>query len=248
MGAEIALRWLAAFAVAFCGLTASAPRQSNAETVQLRLLVVTGGHDFPTSFYTLFDSPSEFQWDHATSNHEAFRSDLRGRYDVLVLYDSSTEISETEKSNLTDFVQSGKGLVVLHHALVDYPDWRWWWHEVVGGKYLLKPEAGLPASTYLHDQEVVVEPVGKHPILSGIGRARVSDETYKGMWISPDVDVILKTDNPTSDGPVAWISPYEKSRVVCIQLGHDEQAHRHPTYRKLVRNAILWAGGRLGEN
>ena len=73
----------------------------------------------------------------------------------------------------------------------------------------------------------------------------IIDETYKGMWISPDVKVLLKSDDPTSDGPVAWISPYAKSRVICIQLGHDHLAHDHPMYRNLVKNAILWAGGKL---
>lgn len=212
----------------------------------LRLLVVTGGHDYPTSFYTLFENPKVFQWDHATSNHEALRSDIRGKYDVLVLYDSSLEISEAEKKNLADFVQSDKGVVVLHHAIIDYPDWKWWWREVVGGRYLFKPDGGIPASTYLHDQEISVEPVGKHPILTGLGPMRINDETYKGMWISPQVTVILKTDNPTSDAPVAWVSPSKDSRVVFIQLGHGELAHRHVGYRRLVRNAILWSGKRLG--
>ncbi|MBI4165608.1 MAG: ThuA domain-containing protein [Acidobacteria bacterium] len=218
----------------------------DAEQGPLHLLVVTGGHDYPTSFYTLFESPGEFQWDHAPSNHEAFRSDLRGKYEVLVLYDSSREISEGEKRNLTDFVRSGAGMVVLHHAILDYPDWEWWWRDVVGGKYLLKPENGKPGSTYLHDQEISVEPVGKHPILTGLGPMRINDETYKGMWISPKVQVILKTNHPTSDGPVAWVSPFKDSRVVYIQLGHGELAHRNAGYRRLVHNAILWAGNRLG--
>lgn len=218
-----------------------------ASTAALRLLVVTGGHDYPTSFNTLFEGREDFQWQLAPSNREAFESDIRNEYDVLVLYDMSAEISEAERKNLVDFLESGKGMVVLHHAIADYPAWDWWSREVVGGKYLQKPEGDRPASTFLHDQELFVEPAAKHPLLAGIGRMHLWDETYKGMWISPKVTVLLKTDNPTSDGPVAWISPYEKSRVVYIQLGHDQVAHLHPAYRTLVRNAILWTAGRLGE-
>jgi len=212
----------------------------------LRVLVVTGGHDYPTSFYTLFEGVPEFVWQHAATNHQAFKNDIRAQYDVVALYDMSAEISEAEKRNLVDFLESGKGVVVIHHAIADYPDWEWWWREVVGGKYLLEPSGGVPRSTYLHDQEIIAEPVGQHPILAGINRMHLRDETYKGLWISPKVTVLLKTDNPTSDGPLAWVSPYEKSRVVCIQLGHDHLAHRHPAYQKLVRNAILWCGGRSG--
>ena len=213
----------------------------------LRLLVVTGGHDYPTSFYTLFEGTEDFDWQHATSNHEAFKSDIRARFDVLVLYDLSAEISEAEQKNLVSFLESGKGMVVLHHAIADYPGWDWWSREVVGGKYLLKPEGGKPASTFLHDQELFIEPAANHPILAGVGRMHFRDETYKGMWISPEVKVLLKTENPTSDGPLAWVSPYERSRVVCIQLGHDQAAHLHAAYRTLARNAILWTAGKLGE-
>jgi type 1 glutamine amidotransferase len=73
------------------------------------------------------------------------------------------------------------------------------------------------------------------------------DETYTGMWISREVKVLLKMENPTSYGPVAWPSPFQKSCVVYIELGHDDKAHLYPGYRELVHNAILWSAGRLGE-
>ncbi len=211
----------------------------------LRVLVVTGGHEYETSFYAVFDGSTEWAWDHATSNKTAFSVDLRSKYDVLVLYDFSQELDKTGSQNLTDFVEGGKGLVVLHHAIADYGSWPWWAQEVVGGKYLLQAEGGMPASTYKHDEEICVQPATEHPIIADIGPMHLWDETYKGMWISPKVQVLLKTDNPTSDGPVAWVSPYPKSKVVFLQLGHDSMAHRHPAYQVLVKNAILWSGGRL---
>lgn len=239
-------RWLSTSLAAIAFVLLSTLALYPAAKAPVRVLVVTGGHDYPTSFYTLFEGYGDIQWQHATSNHEAFKSPLRDHFDALVLYDMSTEIAEAEKKNLVEFVESNKGLVVLHHAILDYPDWAWWWRDVVGGEYLTKPEGGMPASTYLHDQEMLVEPAADHPILTGIGRLRILDETYKGMWISPKVSVLLKTSNPTSDPAVAWVSPYEKSRVVYIQLGHGEAAHRNPGYRRLVHNAILWSAGRLG--
>ena len=210
----------------------------------LRLLVVTGGHEFPDSFYTLFDGVSDFKWRHAASNHEAFKSDIRGDYDVLVLYDMSQEISEAERTNLVGFLENGKGVVILHHALVDYPSWGWWSQEVLGAEYFVQAEGNHPASTYAHDQELEVEPAIEHPILSGITRFQIVDETYKGMWISPKVTVLLKTNHPLSDGPVAWVSSYKRSRVACIQLGHGREAHLNPSYQELVRNAIRWSAGK----
>jgi hypothetical protein len=216
----------------------------SSEPPPLRTLVVTGGHPYATTFYTVFEGAADIHWTHALSNHEAYRNDLRGKYDVLVLYDYTQEITDAEKTNLRNFVEAGKGVVVLHHAIADYQDWEWWYKDVVGGKYLLKAEGATPGSTYLDNQEACVKPVLRHPITAHISVMHLWDETYKGMWISPNVQVLLRSDAPTSDGPVAWISPYEKSRVVYFQLGHGESVHLHPAYRQLVQDAIRWTGGR----
>jgi hypothetical protein len=211
----------------------------------VRALVVTGGHDYETSFYTVFEGYKDLVWNHAVSNTQAFKSDFRNKYDVLVLYDMSPDPGENGRKNLRDFVESGKGIVVLHHAIADYQGWPWWYKEVVGGKYLLQAEGTMPASTYLHDQDLFVRPAADHPITNSIGALHITDETYKGKWISPDNKVLLKTDHPTDDGPIMWISAYEKSRVVYLELGHDAAAHRNPAYRALVHNSILWSAGRL---
>jgi type 1 glutamine amidotransferase len=44
---------------------------------------------------------------------------------------------------------------------------------------------------------------------------------------------------------VVYIGPNEKLRVIYVQLGHGPSAHRHPSYRKLVHNAILWSAGKM---
>jgi type 1 glutamine amidotransferase len=210
----------------------------------VRVLVVTGGHSYQPSFYTLFEGHSDIE---ATVDPHPMpyrRGDLRPRYDVLVLYDSVQEISADERKTLQDFLESGKGLVLLHHALVDYSDWPWWYEEVVGGRWLKQPGSTRWKTTWKHDVVQKVYSVADHPITRGIHRIDILDETYKGMWLSPRIKVLLRTDEETSDGPVAWIGPYEKSRVVVIQLGHGREAHLHPDYQRLVRNAILWSAGR----
>ncbi|MFB3903944.1 MAG: ThuA domain-containing protein [Acidobacteriota bacterium] len=211
----------------------------------VRLLVVTGGHGYETSFYSLFEGSSDLVWDHAASNQEAFRQNIVPKYDVLLLYDMSQDLDEKGRENLRAFVEAGKGLIVLHHAIADYQTWTWWWKEVVGGRYLLQKERDTPGSTYKHDEELRIIPVAGHPVTAGLGPFSLTDETYKGMWISPAVKILLRTDNPTSDGPVAWVSPYEKSRVICVQPGHDSKAHRNPVFREVVRRSILWSAGRL---
>ncbi|MCW5978333.1 MAG: ThuA domain-containing protein [Bryobacteraceae bacterium] len=211
----------------------------------VRVLIVTGGHTYDTSFYTLFEDNPNIQGTVDPHPMPYRRGDLRPHYDVLVLYDSMQEIDDQERKNLTAFVEGGKGVVLLHHALVDYSDWQWWYEEVVGARWLKSQSKPLKwKTTWKHDVDIEAYPAKDHPIVEGIGKFTVNDETYKGMWFSPDVTVLLKTDHPTSDGPLVWISPYKKSRVVSIELGHGRAAHLHPSYKRLVQNAILWAGGK----
>lgn len=214
----------------------------DAAAAAVRVLVVTGGHAYPTSFYTLFEQP-DIEWDHATAAEEAFRKDVRG-YDVIVLYDMSQTLSEEGRRHFQAYVEAGKGLVVLHHAIVSYHDWPWY-HELVGAHYWEQARGSIPASTYKHDEYIDVSEARAHPITAGVGPVRMFDETYKGMSFSPRITVLLTTDNPTSDGPLAWITPHGRSRVVTIQLGHGAETHRQASYRTLVRRAMLWAAGRL---
>jgi type 1 glutamine amidotransferase len=210
----------------------------------VRGLVITGGHDHEAAFYSLFDGYNDLDWLPVDTSSSAFGKDLRGKYDVVIMYDFTRDIDEACKQNLRDFVESGKGIVVLHHALLNYQKWPWWYEEVVGGRYRLERQGDIPSSTVKNDQEIFVTPVGEHPVTAGIGPFHITDEAYKRMWISDRVRPLLTTDNPTSDSSLAWIGPYEKSRVVAIQLGHGHSAFGHPSYRALVHNAVLWAAGK----
>lgn len=209
----------------------------------VRVMVVTGGHPYDAAFGSLFEGYPEI-FAKFYPRDVAFAWDMRTNWDVLVLYDLSSQIEGKEKANLQGFVESGKGLVVLHHALADYGQWEWWWRDVVGGRYLLKAEGDLPASTYRRDQNVELQTAPDHPISAGLGKFRLTDEVYKLMWRAPETKPILTTDHPLSDPVVGWISPFPKSRVVAIQCGHDRESYKNATYRRLVRNSILWAAGR----
>jgi type 1 glutamine amidotransferase len=211
----------------------------------VRALLVTGGHDHESSFYTIFEGHKDLAGIPVTTSAAAFQNDLRGKYDVLVMYDFSRDLFETGKKNLRAFVEGGKGIVVLHHALLNYQDWPWWYDEVVGGSYRLKPEGGAPSSTVKNDQQIFVTPAAAHPITAGIGPFQIVDETYRRMRFSPQARALLTTDNSNSDPWLAWIGPCKTSRVAAIQLGHGPSAFGHPSYRTLVHNAIMWTAGRI---
>ena len=212
----------------------------------IRVQVTTGGHPHELSFYSLFEGQDDLRV--MVDNHpSAYRRDLRKIADVLVLYDLADTTGAKERQNLQNFAESGGGIVVLHHALADNWEWKWWYEELVGGRFLMGNDGAMVRSTAKANEVLNARPVAEHPVLAGVGDLKLDDEAYKGMWLSPKSRVLMVTDNPDNDKAVVWISPWQKSRVIAIQLGHGSAAHRDPGYRKLVRNAILWAAGRINE-
>jgi type 1 glutamine amidotransferase len=210
----------------------------------VRVELVTGGHSHELSFYSVFEGNPEFRVN-VNPHPLAFTGDMRKGVDVLVLYDMVDVNEEPRRKNLRDFLEAGKGLVVLHHAVIDNQQWPWWYEEITGGRYFLNAEGSQRASTYQHDVPLKVRAPAKHSITAGLEDFAITDEVYNFMWRSPKTQVLLEADRPEGEKAVAWIGPWEKSRVVVIQLGHGKEAHENASYRKLVRNAILWSAGRL---
>ncbi|MBI4904980.1 MAG: ThuA domain-containing protein [Acidobacteria bacterium] len=216
---------------------------------ELKLLVVTGGHGYPTAFYAMLDSLEGVRWTHAANHTEAFARPLTGRYDVILLHDLYNVSTEQTRQRLREFVDTGNGVVSLHHAIVDYTDWPWWYEEVTGGKYFEKPDGSHPASSYREGVDFLVSAVkGKqnHPVLRGVGPLFVHDELYKNMWHSPRIEVLMETDVPDNDRPVVYIGPNQKARSIYIQLGHSAQTMENPGFRRLVRNALYWTARKEG--
>jgi type 1 glutamine amidotransferase len=187
------------------------------------------------------------RWTHAGSQEEAFTPRMRERFDVLVLHDMYETIGEKQKANLQAFVEAGGGVVSTHHAIVDYTSWPWWYEQVIGGKYFQQALGEHPKSQYKDDVRMVVRraPTGSgHPVIRGVAPLVLEDEAYRGMWLSPKATVLMETDVPENDRAVVYVGPCEKGRAVYIQMGHGESTLRHPGYRRLVHNALLWTAGR----
>jgi type 1 glutamine amidotransferase len=210
----------------------------------VRVQITTGGHPYDMTFYGVFEGRSDLAIT-LNPHPSAYRRDLRRYADVLVLFDLADVDDVKQRANIQAYLESGKGLVVLHHALADNWQWKWWYEEVVGGRFLMGQDGAMPRSKAKNGEVLNARPVAKHVILDGVGELKVDDEAYKDMWLSPKSQVLMETDNPNNDKAVVWIGPWKKSRVVAIQLGHGPPTFSDAGYRKLVHNAILWAAGRL---
>jgi type 1 glutamine amidotransferase len=218
------------------------------EPARLRVLVATGGHSYPAAFYSLFEGWEDIAWSHATTQKQAFAPKMEARFDVLVLHDMYDDIGEAERANLRAFVEAGKGVVSIHHSIVDYTAWPWWYEEATGGKYFVKPSPSGQKSEFKEGVDLMARPargMNKHPVMRGVPPLLLHDEVYRGMWHSPQITVLMETDHPLNDRPVVYTGPNASACVIYIQPGHSEGTMRNPGYRKLVHNAILWAGRRV---
>jgi len=207
-----------------------------------------GGGGFGNAPPILADNPPDTPWIPSSQLKTGNRSLMPGgnpEFAVVVLNDQ-TDWPETAREDIQKAVADGRGFVVFHNALGDNQNWPWWYQEVTGGHLVLKDHDGMKKSTVTPGTSLDVRPVGNHPIVENIGPLRLTNEVaYKGMWQSPKITALLETTAAASDRVVAWIAPNTTAKVVCIQPGDATTTHRNPAFRKFVRNAILWAGGRL---
>jgi hypothetical protein len=145
-------------------------------------------------------------------------------------------------------LQSGIGIVALHHTLAAHENWPEY-AKIIGGKYHVKDHTvngkTIAKSNFLHDQDIHVKVADRdHPIVRGLKDFVIHDETYRDYDTDPMAKVLLTTNNSTSDPELAWVTSYGNSRVFYLQLGHGPDAYEHPTYRQLVARGIRWSAGR----
>ncbi len=96
------------------------------------------------------------------------------------MYDFSRDLDETGKKNLRDFVESGKGVVVLHHALLNYQKWPWWYEDVVGGSYRLQRRETFRRRPSRTASRSSSRPQGSIRSPRGSGRSRSSTRPTSG--------------------------------------------------------------------
>ena len=214
----------------------------------IKTAVITGGHSFDLiEFHELFRSyPSLDAYIQHLDDFASSPQEVRDSYDALVFYffprEGPTDESQPwwagkQKSAMEHLAESGQGLVVLHHALLAYPDWPVW-AELVGVE--------VRDFDYYHGETMNVYPTDvDHPIIAGLSPWTMVDETYDMPDAGKGSEILLTTDHPKSLKTIAWTRSFARSRVFCCELGHDHVAWKDPNFRTVVERGVLWSVGKL---
>jgi uncharacterized protein len=187
-------------------------------------------------------------------------------YHVVVLDYNGPRWGAISERALEEFVQSGRGLVVVHGAswafnglpvLADHhvptsiiePPWPEY-RRMIGGVWSLDP----PATGHAPRHEFTVKIVDRqHPVTRGIEDFTVNDELYHNMRMEPDVHVLAAAfDDPANktssgvagtgkDEPILWTVAYGKGRVFHTTLGHDVAAMSAPGFVATFTRGAEWA-------
>ena len=215
---------------------------------KIDVLVVTGGLGIDRDqFFDLFDDCHDIKCVEypLKDESEVFEDISDWKYDVLLLYNATQDISQKRRDNFVSLLKDkGIGLVVVHHAQAAFQGWHEF-HKIIGTAFIYydvkidgkpwphsKCKGGMDIPVTICDKE--------HPITRGLTDFRVLDETYKGRWWADDNHVLLTTDHSGNDKPIAWTRSYGRSRVFNIQLGHDYKAYEVPQYCEMIIRSIRW--------
>jgi type 1 glutamine amidotransferase len=164
---------------------------------------------------------------------------LLERFDLILQYtqDDYLALKDEHKDSLLHFVRSGGGWVGIHSAADTLKQWPEY-VKMVGGRFESHPPFGPLA---------VQRVATSHPVGEGIEDFTTQDELYHLADCPAEGKELLLAAKSPGDGklrPVAWTRRFGAGKVFYTTLGHGPDTFRHPSFQRLVRQAIEWAGAR----
>ena len=211
----------------------------------IKLAVVTGGHGFDiVGFTDLFrelpgiDAYIQHVDDFAWSTEE-----VRDGYDAVLFFGMLKETPVDEglawyqgkpKGALEHLGEVEQGIIILHHAVLAYPQWPVWGDMVgIGGDRSFKYYPGQTLRVDVAD--------GEHPITQGMAPWEMVDETYVMAEPGEGSRVLLTTAYPKSMRSIAWVREHKQARVYCFVSGHDDRTWANQGFRQALAQGICWA-------
>jgi type 1 glutamine amidotransferase len=231
------------------------------DTGKVIAAVVSGEHPFNVpGFHNLFRSLPEI--DAYPQHMDQFVADwghVRTRYDVVLFYSFHLDTPPANERGwwqggteaaLQEPVETGQGIVVLHHAISAFPGWAFW-SEMVGIPHASRAaelQAADPSALSFGETLHLEIADPGHPITSELSTFELYGETWGPLRLipGPTCHILLTTDHPKmATVAMAWTHEFGTARVFCLQPGHNNDSYADPIFRTVLSRGIQWAAGRL---
>lgn len=179
------------------------------------------------------------------------------RFDLVIWNNVSGDVlTLTQRHNLQRWIEGGGGFLAMHGSGGD-PSYFWDWYadKLIGARFI-----GHPMAPQFQDARIGIEAAP-----SGIGTSLMPGWTMNDEWYSfaaspraSGARVIATLDESTykpvgmagqelrmgQDHPIAWTRCVADGRSFYSAIGHRPETYSDPRHRKLIEDAILWAGGK----
>jgi len=263
-----------------------ASRSASPTDVGGSILSITGGHSVDlVAFRAMIDDVCLAKgWRHAHAVQPAAQRwiDSDTPFDAILCHDIpglflkrghapvASDPPVEVQAAVGRFLESGNGLVILHHALAGWPSWDAW-ADAIGGRFNYAPgplhgeqwpSSGTRIATYTAR---VAAP--DHPVCAGLHDFVLTDELYCCPVFEDRVVPLLRSDadfsteqfistyehvvvgeerapscagHPAASNVIAWATSAGRAPIVFIQPGDSAETFGLPEYRNLLGNALAW--------
>ena len=163
-------------------------------------------------------------------------------YDAMVLNYMNWESPDPgrdARANLKKYVESGKGLVLVHFACGAFQGWPEF-ADIAGRVWDPKLRPHDPYGKFTVE---IADPL--HAITRGLRPFETTDELYTCLAGKMPIHVLARATSKVDkkDYPMAFVHQYGKGRVFLCVLGHDVKALSVDGVQELYRRGTAWTAG-----
>ncbi len=180
-----------------------------------------------------------FSEDSLLFNHKSLRN-----FDVLVFLSTTGNIfGEAQKKALQKYIHKGGGFVGIHAATDTEMEWQWY-VDMVGAAFKSHPKQQTATINILNRSFKPMQHFG--------ATWQHFDEWYNFRApVNPNCIVLATVDESSyqggtmgADHPVTWYQNFEGGKIFTTALGHTRACYTDADFVKMIKEAVVWAGGR----
>jgi type 1 glutamine amidotransferase len=142
-------------------------------------------------------------------------------------------VSEIQVSDLRSYIEAGGSFLSVHSGNAFPESDESGYTSLIGNAFI-----GHPARC-----DVLVTPSNSHPIAQGISPFTIRDEHYQIAMKIDDYEPFLTTTSSEGGTQIGgYTRRVGKGRICVLTPGHVQSVWEHPSFRKLLDNALCWCG------